>query len=139
MKLSLNAVFLVLFLAITGCASSQPQAYVPSKAEADSADYGLFPDGYEALIKSHMQGVLKDPESARYRFTQQPKRDFKTGATSASAIYFYSVDVLVNAKNSYGAYVGEHEYWFKIRDNKVIDYADRTQARIDLEKFLNKR
>jgi hypothetical protein len=39
-----------------------------------------------------------------------------------SAWFVYRVDVMVNAKNSFGGYVGAKKYTFWFRDNQLLTY-----------------
>lgn len=83
------------------------------KSPHPSADYGLPPKNYEAAIRAHFDQVLKDPESVRFRFNSPPRRAY----VNAGLIYGgdvqwlgYMMDIEVNAKNSYGGYVGFKPY-----------------------------
>jgi len=71
-----------------------------------------------------MSGILKDPDSARYGFYGEPVkwyagRDRKFGWATCAAI---------NAKNSFGGYVGARQYFFLIREEVVV-YHNNTEGR----------
>jgi hypothetical protein len=92
---------------------------MPSEAEIQAFDYGPEPTiDTSAPIVSHMEGVLKDPESARYRNFTEPQEywiktadgDYWTG----HAVYFQ-----VNAKNSYGGYTGWTQYLAGFSGNEL--------------------
>ena len=92
----------------------------PSAVELEAADYGLAPaDGYQDQVQAEMQQVLKDPESARYRFAApkqgwMPRYHFDVRVPGEPHKHGYQlgwlVDFGVNAKNSYGGYAGEKAY-----------------------------
>jgi hypothetical protein len=100
-------------LLVSGCASSN---ITPQQLAA--ADCGPYPDNYQQIISDFYQQRLKDPESARYRFSTPVK-----GATLKPLLqgggvdtYGWAVDVWINAKNSYGGYTGEQHHRMLIRD-----------------------
>lgn len=101
-------------LPILGCAGFQsPQP---------GADYGAYPSNYVDIVHEYFNQILKDPESARYRF-DQPERGYMNHSLIYGgdvAWHGYLVKVDVNAKNSFGGYVGYTPYIVKIRDGKVI-------------------
>lgn len=112
----MNRIFVAttLSLAIAGCATP------PSQQELESADYGAYPVSYEQIIKNRMSTILKDPDSAQYRFLNTPK----TGWNSFGGKKFgYIVCVNINAKNSYGGYVGYRMSYFMIKNDLIIDSA----------------
>lgn len=112
-----------------GCASgpAQKMFYQPTTEELAVADYGTYPANYQDIIKNFMQGRLKDPESARYRF-KEPRKGYTAARKRDDVIYVYRVDAYINAKNSYGGYIGEHNYVFDIRNGKIVWYADFTET-----------
>ena len=126
-----------LLLVVSGCATG-PDAAQINDADVShwiatlpepGADYGAYPSDYQKIIETAMAGMLKDPESARYDGFSQPKHDqvvhleyAPDGAVGVTktAIYGYSVCASVNAKNSFGGYTGDQEYWFLIRNGRVV-------------------
>ena len=110
MKKSL--VLFALIALVSGCATP------PTQEELASADYGQYPSDYEQIIKGYMQATLKDPDSARYQFLNPPK----TGWNGFGGKKFgYIVCAYINAKNSYGGYVGNRMSYFMIKNGRVID------------------
>lgn len=110
----------VLGLFATGCAV--PYGGGPSTEEFNKADFGSPPQNYEQAIKNHMSNCLKDPFSAQYQFGQPEKAWYgKTGGLLVSRDVRYGWGVLtrVNAKNSFGGYVGWRNYAFYFRDSKL--------------------
>lgn len=102
----------LLCLLVTGCL--QP----PSPEELARADYGPQPREYRAIIKEHMKYILKDPESAQYEVVKGPAQGWSK--TFDGLLFGYAVCVGINAKNSFGGYVGMKMYYFLIHNNTVI-------------------
>lgn len=126
-------------LVLSGCADTAVQkkddvgAWLATLPEAN-ADYGSYPSNYQEIIKVAFAGQLKDPDSARYSNFTAPKYDqmvhldyvmhdnviVNAAGVKKTAIYGYSSCVSVNAKNSFGGYTGNEQYWFLIRNGQVI-------------------
>lgn len=109
MKRSLLPLIIAAFFA--GCAT-------PSQEDLARADYGPYPSDYESIVKRHLSNSLKDPDSAQYRFLNTPK----SGWNGLGGVkYGWIVCAQVNAKNSYGGYVGFRPAYFMIKNGLVID------------------
>lgn len=96
-------------VAIAGCASP------PTAQQIASADYGspIAQDQAEARVKEYFEGILKDPESAKYKFAPVEKSHIVSSAWEGRQLYAgYVMTVKVNAKNSYGGYTGNEDYVF---------------------------
>lgn len=107
----INSALAFAVLLLVGCAT-------PTQQELATADYGSYPTDFEQIIKNHMQATLKDPESARYQFLNSPK----SGWNSFGGLkYGYVVCAYINAKNSYGGYVGNRISYFLLKNDRVID------------------
>ena len=99
-------------------------SYAPKPETAAAADYGT------PMTASEMQGiadkflvkVLKDPESRRVEWGRSGKAWAWTGLVGGGTKYGYGVEADVNAKNSFGGYVGSKPYFFLFR-NGVIENA----------------
>src|ERR1700747_1207115 len=78
---------------------------------------------YQAFIRKWFSTRLKDPYSAVYTFSQ-PQKGYQAKAPVpfGPGGYWlgYRVDVMVNAKNSFGGYVGAKKYTFWFRDNQLL-------------------
>ena len=100
--LSFMAAFLLL-----GCARS-----FPTPEQITNANFGQPPNKtkYEERILGHFSQTLFDSESARYKFGTPYKAAWPRSGGEWD--FGYGVDVLVNAKNRYGAYVGFQKYYF---------------------------
>jgi hypothetical protein len=104
-----------LLIFLMGCATSF-QKPLPN------ADYGSYPEHYQALIRSHMDKVLLDPESARYDFTLPRRAYVNQGLAYGGGVQFlgYVVHFVVNAKNSFGGYAGRKSYMALIREGAIV-------------------
>jgi hypothetical protein len=108
---------LVAAFALVGCATT------PSEAEQVAADYGAPIDQAtaETLAKGYIATRLKDPMSAVYAWDAVAK-----GYSGAAPIagrkltYGYLLTGTVNAKNSFGGYVGATPYQFLFRDGRLV-------------------
>ena len=125
MQLRILAALLLLAPLISNAQSAREKDRIANEWKqtlpAPDADYGIYPADYEALVKAYMETTLKDPESARYsNFSKPRKEHIITNVSAKEATYGYSVCVLVNSKNSYGGYAGNHQYWFFLRDGKIM-------------------
>lgn len=115
-------------LALSGCAGF---AKLPP-----SSDFGTPPVTTEAAVRAHFEAVLKDPESARYRFGAIRKAYANNGLIHGGGIAWhgYMQEVEVNAKNSYGGYVGFKPYMvFFQRDSNAVfrSYEGRTHVLVN--------
>ena len=115
-----SAIVLALASVLCGCAtntlSTKDQEYLVATG------YGAYPENYQQIIKDYCSQFLKDPYSAQYTFSI-PSADYvRKGLIFGGAIEAagWRVNVGLNAKNSFGGYVGETQYAFFIRDGKVI-------------------
>jgi hypothetical protein len=98
-----------------GCATT-PQI------EITEATCGPRPENYQELIKEVILSGLKDPESARFKFGPLEMGAYCAGGWHAPTIACWHVKTWVNAKNSYGGYVGDEPYWFSLKDGKVLGF-----------------
>jgi hypothetical protein len=93
-------------------------------ADPTAVDYGTKPT-YEEAVKigeAYIKHNLADPYSAHvewpYNFVPINEKVPFFARTMG-----YATCVTVNAKNAYGAYVGEQQYRIIIRNDVVLDYA----------------
>lgn len=99
---------------LTGCgAGALPEAV----SHLDTADVGQYPDNYKEIVKSAIDDILKDPDTAKFYDFTPPRKEV---AYVHGVVYGYSSCVVVNAKNAYGGYTGKTLYWVFMRDNKVL-------------------
>ena len=98
---------------------------------APGSNYGKVPTKYAETIPARMSTVLKDPQSARYRFGVPQPAYLNNGWLYGGKVTWqgYLVYFYVNAKNSYGGYTGEEKWLALIRDENVslVDSASNEQ------------
>jgi hypothetical protein len=107
--------FASVLLFLVACVSPQnsPSAEAPSKTAGKAPpDFGRAPtENAESDIERAMETMLKDPESAKYRFGMLYKaKSFKGLIRGGGYNYGWGMDFMVNAKNSFGGYTG-FEAW----------------------------
>ena len=112
-------------LLVVSCVAILVGCATPSMEEMSNADYGPYPTEYEQAVKNVMNQQLKDPDSAKYQF-DVPRKGWYCNAAyrgqwGSKKVYGYIVAVQVNAKNSFGGYTGSEQYYFMIRDGRVLD------------------
>lgn len=115
----MRALFVVLMLAaVAGCAP------MPTSEQISAADYGapIEQDIAESMTRTMFGIYLKDPQSARYSFGRVYRGYVVTSAFEGRRLLAgYVLDVGVNAKNSFGGYVGEKPYKLLFHDGKLIN------------------
>ena len=106
---------------LTACAAPQL-----NQSQLDSADYGspMSAAACTSLAETHIKGTLKDPFSAQFVHGQPCYRGaMKQSLLKGGAWLFgYLQEGTVNAKNSYGGYVGFRQYKALMRGNMVVNY-----------------
>jgi hypothetical protein len=109
-----TALLLTLML-LAGCASRP-------KPDFTTADYGPYGEADKAIISAWVKDRLKDPDSAKIEFRDEPGHVAIRKAGTQEWIYYGRVKVWVNAKNSYGGYVGRQPYWVWYREGKIVKH-----------------
>lgn len=93
-------------------------------------DIPPLPENWKEIVENGIRNILKDPESARFRYPDEQQKycalsNSKVGpikpitSHTASPLTGYSGIVFVNAKNSFGGYTGESPFWYMITDGKL--------------------
>jgi hypothetical protein len=102
--------------AFCGCVST------PTPDEVAKMDYGQPPINYSASITNFVGSTLKDPDSAEYRNFSVPKKGgYQCGLIGGFKQYRgWKVFVEVNAKNSYGGYIGYQSYIFLFQGENIV-------------------
>lgn len=98
---------------VAGCASFTPE-------ELASLDYGPYPDNYKDIVQRYIDAKLKDPASAVVEYRADPGKIWQKGSIISSKEYGWGVCLWINAKNSYGGYVGRRPYAFLIRNGTIV-------------------
>lgn len=113
-------------IAMVVCASVLLSACAPmpviTQQQLATADYGtpITQAQAEQLAKSWLDGSLKDPYSAVEQWQPVQKGIVTTSLLDGhKELPGYIMDGTVNAKNSYGGYVGARAYRFLFRDGAV--------------------
>ena len=92
------------------------------KATVTDKDYGQKPINYKGEIQRIVKSHLKDPDSAKFTWEREPYKAFHGLLSSSTPIPSWVVHVLVNAKNSYGGYVGDRMWHFYYDKGKLYSY-----------------
>jgi hypothetical protein len=73
------------------------------------------------VVKAYFEEILKDPESARYKFDTPERAYRRAGWANRGRVAWqgYVIPVNVNAKNSYGGYTGYKRYFALMRDGRL--------------------
>jgi len=102
-------------LLLSGCATAV------SKQEAATARFEPLPDNYQQLIREFNVGRLKDPYTAVYRFGQPRRGYWQDGIALGGKKHFgYIVPVGINARNSFGGYVGEQMFYYGYENGRIV-------------------
>ena len=121
----------------SGCAALQDKWHTNTVLVQKRGDE---PENYEHITKNYLKAILKDPFSAAYEFQGKPfKSSFSktivtkrptlinvNGYQTTTVIDSWQTDVMVNAKNSYGAYVGWKRYQVHIVNNEAVHHTTRS-------------
>ena len=109
-----KVLFFTALVMLIGCVRPLPQEQI------DNADYGPFPMNYQQIVESALKANLFDPYSAVISVRSPERRYFKT-PFSSEAKFGWGNYATMNAKNRYGAYVGEKKYIYLIKDGRVVE------------------
>src|ERR1044072_3750171 len=102
-----------LALGMTFGVSSNAQS--PSQ---DTARYGPYPTYNKEMVMQWLKTQLIDPDSARIKWSGEPKpSDMGKGTEAVSG---YLINFTVNARNRFGAYTGKQKHSVLIRNGEVI-------------------
>ena len=116
---------------VDGCTDADIEADRAKKEHATSAwlaslesskeSHGKYPTNYASLVRSYFAATLKDPYSARYGRVSKPRKEHAVvDMDERAAVFGWSVCASVNAKNGFGAYVGNAVFWLFIANGKVV-------------------
>lgn len=108
-----KVIILILSICLFGCMT------VPNPDDLKNANFGSKPVNYEENIKNLIGSGLKDPFSAQYKFGEPVKGYFQNGMEGLR--YGWIIPVQVNAKNSYGAYVGFNTQYIMISEGTTYN------------------
>ena len=112
-------IVITIIFGLTACQTTNPI----NQAIIANANYGPVPENAEQLVKDFMSNTLKDPFTAQYQFRGLPYKAYIRVAPimgGKPAKFGYIQEAMINAKNSYGAYVGWKPYRVFIADGQAI-------------------
>lgn len=91
-----------------------------------TADWGPAPENYEQKIKAYYEVLLKDPDSARYRFSPPVKGWVNEGLAYGGGIQWmgWMVNVDINARNSFGGYTGAKPHWALFTNGEIVRHIE---------------
>lgn len=138
-RMILQTALAAVFMFAVGCVSMEQRIQndvADRKAQAYAlANEGLesintipkLPANWQNLVKQEISGLLKDPDSAKYTFKEQPKYcSFSNLGYFSGPIRDYTAPligyaglVFVNSKNSFGGYTGNQPWFYMISDGHV--------------------
>jgi hypothetical protein len=101
-------------LVVVACAAPQE-----SPRYLDRNDYGPRPADHERLFRGWLFSSLKDPMSAVVLHTAGPA-EFQASGAAGNSLFGWGTCYTVNAKNSYGAYVGNRWYLAVVRNDAIV-------------------
>ena len=116
-KKLLTGLTLIGIVFLTGCGSNPSMSNKP-------VDYGPYPENYETIVKSYLEGILFDPYSVKYKYITKPMKAFSREAPILGGNpkqYGWYSRVCFNAKNRMGGYVGNTCYNLLLKNNYVIE------------------
>lgn len=119
-------VMMMAALLMNGCGTVYRANRAEMIANSTEADYGPKPpDNHAEMEEAFVRTVLKDPYSAIIESTDDLRPNVvpaSADAMSTEAVRVWQTKMRVNAKNSYGAYVGMRDYFFAWKDGKMFAY-----------------
>lgn len=78
-----------------------------------------------------MQGILLDPDSARYRYIGEPQKGYAyLSGTKNPPVFGYLVQVEIDAKSMMGIYVGKELYRFLIKNGTLYMLATSMKPKV---------
>ena len=87
-------------------------------------DFGTPPKHYKVEIKKQWDLILKDPYTAKYIY-KKPIKGYANIYLNGPVYWEgWAVPVAVNAKNSYGGYIGMKNYIFLLNGEKPYTYLE---------------
>jgi len=121
MQAAFRATILSSLIALTACA--------PMQRPTAAASFGSMPVRYREAIAAQLERTLKDADSARIK-CGQPFKAYENNLSGSIRWMGYGVDCEVNAKNSFGAYVGFRPFSFYFSGERIYT-PDTTPDRVE--------
>jgi hypothetical protein len=98
-----------------GCDTSPP-----TKEQTEAVNYGPKPDDYQQIVRDYLRNRLTDPTAAIIDFKAGPTQFYQKDAVVRGLQFGWAVCVMVNDKNTRGAYEGFTPGVYFIRNGKVV-------------------
>ncbi len=116
----MRAAMIILAFCLSACTVTVHRA-PEQPLVVSEGDHGPYPENHEDIVRTYFEHKLKDPFSAQYELHEPIKAYLRKAPISGGAPYIwgYIVYVRVNAKNSYGGYVGWREHRLFIRNGRI--------------------
>lgn len=110
--------FLGIVFLLVGCTSTykEYQANLATLLETTTDiefEYGPKPKVDKDVIELSIKSLLKDPDSAKFKWGNLYKCDFPSKKSAVLPRLGWCIDVAYNAKNSLGGYVGYKLYRYQ--------------------------
>ena len=116
---------LALFLVVVGLGAASAMmggcdTTPPTKEEMDSVNYGPKPDNYQQIVRDYLRNRLTDPTAAILDFKAGPTQLYQKDSVLREIQFGWAVCVMINDKNSRGAYEGFAPAVYYIRNGKIV-------------------
>jgi hypothetical protein len=116
---------LTLFVAIVGLGAATAllggcSTSPPTQEQLESVNYGPKPDNYQQIVRDYLRDRLTDPTAAIIDFKAGPTQLYQKDTVIRDLQFGWAVCVMVNDKNTRGAYEGFTPGVYFIRNGKVV-------------------
>ena len=105
----------IALVSLAGC-QSPPLA----RAEIAALDYGPRPEDYEKIVRDYLKARLVEPDFALIEFKAGPRPLYQKESLLRARQYGWAVCVMINDKDTRGAYAGFYPMVLYIREGKVV-------------------
>jgi hypothetical protein len=99
---------------ISGCTTP------PTKEQREAVNYGPRPDNYEQIVRDYLRNRLTDPTAAIIEFKAGPTQLYQKDTFIRDLQFGWAVCVMVNDKNTRGAYDGYRAGVYYSRRGTVV-------------------
>ncbi|XKM14460.1 hypothetical protein RCS94_04605 [Orbaceae bacterium ac157xtp] len=107
---------------VIGCSSTTDPNWRP---DMTTANFGKYPTNYPEIIKNWGGNHFDNAKSINYLSLSTPREEYLvTDSEKQQAIYGYSVCANIAGIKSEGMFKPFKQYWFFIRNGKVIEQRD---------------
>lgn len=95
---------------------------------AKDNDYGNKPTENDIkLLEISQKTLLKDPDSAKFIWGKPYKCDFPSKNSEVTPVLGWCIEMMYNAKNSFGAYVGYQWQLIRFKDGHMYSICMRNK------------